>query len=146
MGKEEVKVLVAEVMEQYCSRGEMSTSTNAMKSGNELTLSIFSELEYGLRTRTALDGPAVQRLPVEITANGYLEFKKDLPYWVTDMLVIRQGESDERVTLCHPPGMVKLEKAAAVLAVKLRDVAQSVRLVSFVTHVSRAYTPPASAD
>jgi hypothetical protein len=148
MGKEEVKVLVTEVMEQYCNRGEAraSASTTAMKPGNELTLSIFSELEYGLRMRAADGGPAVQRMPVEITTNGYLEFKKALPYWVTDMLVIRQGQLDEEVTLCHPPGSIKLDKAAAVLAVKLRDAAQTVRVVSFVTQVSRTYTPPASAE
>lgn len=146
MGREDVRNLVTEVIEQYCNRGEPSASTSAMKPGNELTLSVFSELEYGLRMRTAEGTPAVQRMPVEITANGYLEFKKALPQWVTDMLVIRQGEVEQPVALCHPPGMIELDNAAAVLAVKLRDAAQTVRLVSFVTHVRRSHTPPASAD
>jgi hypothetical protein len=146
MGKEDVRNLVAEVIEQYCNRDETSTSVNAMKPGNELTLSIFSELEYGLRTRTPDNIPTVQRLPVEITANGYLEFMKALPHWVRDMLVIRQGEKDKKVALRHPPGIIWVDKAPAVLAVKLRDADETVRLVSFVTHVTRLHSPPDSAE
>ena len=117
-----------------------------MKPGNELTLSIFSELEYGLRMRTASGAPAVQRMPIEITANGYLEFKKTLPIWVADMLIIRRGALEQALPLCNPPGIIKLDKADDVLAVKLRDSSETVRLLTVVTHVSRTYSPPGSAS
>ncbi len=120
--------------------------------GRPLTLSLFSELLYALGTPTPTNAPPKQRLPVEITTDGYLVFEHAPPAWATDMIIVRRGEPDESVPLpdCNPPRPIPVDCADAVIAVKLL-AKDEVRLVSFVTHTrlkashgnSRRPKPPA---
>jgi hypothetical protein len=144
MTKEDVKMLVAEVLQQ-CRPPDRAEETT-LKSGNELTLSLFSELRYALGAPSLNREPIRQQLPAEITANGYLEFAHTLPAWATTMIVVRSGVCDELIRLpaSNPPPPIYLTAAEAVVAVKVLDTSDEVRLVTFVTHVSRK-TPASKA-
>lgn len=106
--------------------------------GQELTLSLFSELRYALGTPSLTNAPTRQQMPVEVTADGFLVFGRTPPAWATDMIIVRRGRIDESLPLpdCNPPRPIPIDCSDGVIAVKLL-AADEVRLVSFVTHTRR---------
>jgi hypothetical protein len=94
MTREDVKNLVAEVLEQH-------QQPAVLKDGNALTLSVFSELQFALGSQN-LDGtgPVKQRLPAEITTNGFLEFPEATPHWARRIVAVHRGRERDSWLAC----------------------------------------------
>jgi hypothetical protein len=117
---------------------------DSLKAGNELTLSLFSELQYAVGAPSSAGGPAQQRLPILVTSNDYLVLTKRPPPWARTMRLVRTGHPEMAFDVPEgdPPEPVYLDPClGSVIAVKFAEgpnAGDAVRLVSFVTYVNQS--------
>ncbi|WP_194836762.1 hypothetical protein [Nocardia sp. XZ_19_369] len=135
------------VLQQY--RQPDSPETNTLHDGNDLTLSIFSELQYALQSRNlASKGPVAQSLPAQVDVqNKMLFFKRRLPRYAERVVVIHRGNLAPEVHYvydqesrdggnggdCDTPTTFDLAHPHEAIAVQIQDCHERIRLVSFVT-------------
>jgi hypothetical protein len=145
----EIAVKVAqEVLAGFPRRTARDGTESKLLPGNKLTLSLFSELRYGLGTPEIAGTAPKQQLSSVVTKDDAGKYKitynePDLPHDATKyQLVYADGVSTaaanipaavgEKVTIELPPA-ANARDANTLLAVKLAD-ATEVILISFVTH------------
>ncbi|KAA8879670.1 hypothetical protein F3087_43720 [Nocardia colli] len=142
--------LCTAIIQQY--RPPDSTPSNTLEDGNDLTLSIFSELQYALQSRNlSAKGPATQALPAQVDVpHSRLVFKRALPHYAERVVAIYRGNRLPAVLVqiydqdsrdggngadCEQRPTFRLPHADEAIAVQIQDCDERVRLVSFVTYV-----------
>ncbi|GAA5108803.1 hypothetical protein [Nocardia iowensis] len=142
--------LIAAALQQ--SRPPDRPESSTVDAENDLTLSIFSELQYALQSRNlSSTGPLTQRLPAQVNPYGELEFGKPLPGYAAKAVVVHRGSRPpEAHQVCGgTQPTLDLRHPGEVVAVQLQDSEHRLRLVTFVTHAprdQRGYGPAAAAQ
>ncbi|MFI2477940.1 hypothetical protein [Nocardia xishanensis] len=144
----EIQAFVREVLAQH----RLAAEPSIFKEGNERTLSIFSELQYFLRSRDLQGvGPVhEQALPAVIKKvvipgepdTYVLEFLEDLPTYAKKATVVHSDikkKQDQALTGEARP-IIVLHHPEEAIAVTLSDGGNEVRLVTFVTRAVESPT------
>ncbi|AFU02296.1 hypothetical protein [Nocardia brasiliensis] len=136
------------VLQQY--RQQESAAPSTLAEGNDFTLSIFSELQYGLQSRNlSAKGPIDQRLPALVDVeHKLLEFQKGLPSYADRIAVIHRGARGPEILYvydeirrdggngdgCGSNPTFAITYPAEAVAAQIQDCKGKVRAVTFVTY------------